>query len=138
MLNLIRAFFIMIIAHRGQRDKAGRAYIFHPLTVALGVKGIRAKTVALLHDVIEDNDSYSIEDFAFLDEEQLEAINLLTHRKTEAYFEYIERIKTNQIAKAVKLKDLDHNSDLNRLKKVKEKDIARLEKYKSARRLLMD
>lgn len=138
MLNLIKAFFIMLEAHRGQKDKAGKPYWLHPLTVALGVKGIRAKTVALLHDVIEDNDSYSLGEFSFLDKEQLEAINLLTHRKTEAYFEYIERIKINQIARAVKLKDLDHNSDLSRLKKIDKKDMERLIKYNSAKRLLLN
>ena len=137
ILNLIRSFFIMIKAHRGQRDKSGRSYIFHPLTVASKVKGFRAKSVALLHDVIEDNDKYSLDKFSFLDDEQLEAIELLTHKQEDPYFVYIRKIKDNEIAKEVKLKDLEHNSDLNRLKTIEEKDIERLEKYKAAKQILL-
>lgn len=137
MINLIRAFFIMLKAHRGQKDKAGKPYFIHPLTIALRVRGIRVKTVALLHDVIEDNKDYTYKDFSFLDEEQLEALKLLTHKKEDSYFDYIKKIKFNKIAIEVKLSDLEHNSDLSRLKKVEEKDIKRLNKYNKAKQLLL-
>ena len=126
----------MLRAHIKQKDKAGRCYIFHPINVALGVKGIRAKTVALLHDVIEDSDLYCIEDFSFLDDEQLEAIKLLTHSDGEEYFTYINKVKTNKIAKAVKLSDLRHNSNLKRLKNITEKDLERRTKYLKAIEIL--
>ena len=105
MLRLFKAFFMMLRAHINQKDKAGRCYIFHPINVALGVNGVRAKTVALLHDVLEDSELYSIEDFNFLDKEQMDAILLLTHNTDEEYFDYINRVKTNKIALAVKLSD---------------------------------
>ena len=136
MLKLIKAFFIMLRAHIKQKDKARRCYIFHPINVALGVKGIRAKTVALLHDVIEDSDLYCIDDFSFLDDEQLEAIKLLTHSDGEEYFTYINKVKTNKIAKAVKLSDLRHNSNLKRLKNITEKDLERRTKYLKAIEIL--
>lgn len=136
MLKLIKAFLIMLRAHIKQKDKAGRCYIFHPINVALGVKGIRAKTVALLHDVIEDSDLYCIDDFSFLDDEQLEAIKLLTHSDGEEYFTYINKVKTNKIAKAVKLSDLRHNSNLKRLKNITEKDLERRTKYLKAIEIL--
>ena len=136
MLKLIKAFFIMLRAHIKQKDKAGRCYIFHPINVALGVKGIRAKTVALLHDVIEDSDLYCIDDFSFLDDEQLEAIKLSTHSDEEEYFTYINKVKTNKIAKAVKLSDLRHNSNLKRLKNITEKDLERRTKYLKAIEML--
>ena len=136
MLRLFKAFFIMLRAHINQKDKAGRCYIFHPINVALGVKGIRAKTVALLHDVLEDSDLYSFKDFSFLDEEQKEAILLLTHSEKVEYFEYINRVKSNKLALAVKLSDLKHNSDLNRLKTITEKDIDRKNKYLKAIEIL--
>ncbi|MEB3025616.1 MULTISPECIES: GTP pyrophosphokinase [unclassified Parvimonas] len=126
----------MLRAHIWQKDKAGRCYIFHPLNVALGVKGVRAKTVALLHDVLEDSDLYSIEDFKFLDKEQMKAILLLTHNSDEDYFNYIDKIKTNKIASVVKLSDLRHNSNLKRLKTITEKDISRREKYLKAIEIL--
>lgn len=136
MLRLFKAFFIMLRAHINQKDKSGRCYIFHPINVALGVKGIRAKTVALLHDVLEDSDLYSFKDFSFLDEEQKEAILLLTHSEKVEYFEYIKRVKSNKLALAVKLSDLKHNSNLNRLKKITEKDIDRKNKYLKAIEIL--
>ena len=136
MLRLFKAFFIMLRAHINQKDKSGRCYIFHPINVALGVKGIRAKTVALLHDVLEDSDLYSFKDFSFLDEEQRHAILLLTHSANEEYFNYINKVKTNKIALAVKLSDLKHNSNLNRLKTITEKDISRRNKYLKAIEIL--
>lgn len=136
MLRLFKAFFIMLRAHINQKDKAGRCYIFHPINVALGVKGIRTKTVALLHDVLEDSDLYNIKDFSFLDEEQMEAILLLTHSANEEYFNYINKVKTNKIALAVKLSDLRHNSNLKRLKTITERDINRRNKYLKAIEIL--
>ena len=136
MLRLFKAFFMMLRAHINQKDKAGRCYIFHPINVALGVNGVRAKTVALLHDVLEDSEFYSIEDFKFLDKEQMEAILLLTHNADEEYFAYINRVKTNKIALDVKLSDLRHNSNLKRLKTITERDINRRNKYLKAIEIL--
>ena len=136
MFKLFKAFFMMLRAHINQKDKSGRCYIFHPINVALGVKGIRTKTVALLHDVLEDSDLYNIKDFSFLDEEQMEAILLLTHSANEEYFNYINKVKTNKIALAVKLSDLRHNSNLKRLKTITEKDINRRNKYLKAIEIL--
>ena len=136
MLRLFKAFFIMLRAHINQKDKAGRCYIFHPINVALGVNGVRAKTVALLHDVLEDSDLCSIKDFSFLDEEQMETILLLTHSANEEYFNYINKVKTNKIALAVKLADLRHNSNLKRLKTITERDINRRNKYLKAIEIL--
>lgn len=136
MLSLIKAFFIMLNAHKGQRDKANKPYIFHPIKVALNVKGIKAKAVALLHDVLEDNDIYDISDFSFLDNEQIEALLLLTHKNNQEYFEYINNIKKNKLATMVKLSDLKHNSNLNRLKIITQKDIDRKNKYLKAINIL--
>lgn len=132
MLNLMKAFLIALKAHKGQVDKAGKPYIFHPIHVAVRVRGIKAKEVALLHDVLEDNKNFNISDFRFLDKEQQEALSLLTHDKEQTYFEYIEQVKTNKIAKLVKKADLKHNLDISRLKNITQKDLERKEKYELA------
>ena len=137
MIDLLRSFFIAARAHKGQRDKGGKPYIFHPLKVSLNVRGKDEKIVALLHDVIEDT-SYTIDDLKFLTKNQREALLLLTHDKDTPYMIYIEAIKKNKIASRVKLADLDQNMNLNRLKIVTEKDLERLEKYKKARDLLRE
>jgi (p)ppGpp synthase/HD superfamily hydrolase len=43
-------------AHKGQVDKNGIAYITHPLAVAARLESLELKTIALLHDTIEDTD----------------------------------------------------------------------------------
>lgn len=66
--KLIRsAFDVAIDAHKDQRRKSGEAYIFHPLAVAKIVAqeiGLDATSIAaaLLHDVVEDSEDYSISD----------------------------------------------------------------------------
>ena len=53
--NLIKtALSIAKEAHKGQHDKAGADYIFHPITVALLCDTAKEKAVALLHDTLED------------------------------------------------------------------------------------
>ena len=44
-------------AHKGQVDKIGQPYIFHPLRVMLEMTTLDDRTVAVLHDVLEDTDS---------------------------------------------------------------------------------
>jgi GTP pyrophosphokinase len=66
--KLIRkAFDVAVDAHKDQRRKSGEAYIFHPIAVAKIVAqgiGMDATSIAaaLLHDVVEDNENYSISD----------------------------------------------------------------------------
>ena len=66
--KLIRkAFDIALDAHKDQRRKSGEAYIFHPIAVARIVAqeiGLDATSIAaaLLHDVVEDNKNYSLND----------------------------------------------------------------------------
>lgn len=136
MINYIKAFIIMLKAHWKQRDKGNHLYIFHPIRVSKKCESKSAKLVALLHDVIEDNPNYCIDDFTFLNEEEKEALALLTHNKDIAYFDYINEVKGNKIAREVKLSDLKDNSNLNRLLTVTDKDIKRLEKYKLAQNML--
>jgi len=118
-------------AHKGQLDKGGHEYYLHPFAVAEICKTDEEKTVALLHDVIEDTDT-TADDLlnAGFSDTVVNAVLTLTHRPDESYDDYIKRVKQNPLAKAVKLNDLRHNSDLSRLKTVNEQDIRRAEKYK--------
>lgn len=66
--KLIRkAFDVAVDAHKGQRRKSGEAYVFHPIAVAKIVAeeiGLDATSIAaaILHDVVEDSDDYTIND----------------------------------------------------------------------------
>ena len=124
-------------AHKDQTDKSGMPYVFHPFHLAEQMKDEATTIVALLHDVVEDTD-YTIEDLRKMgfSEEVLEAITLMTHAPEVPYMDYVARVKTNPIARAVKLADLNHNSDSTRLEVLTEFDLRREEKYKKAILLL--
>lgn len=124
-------------AHKEQTDKSGMPYVFHPFHLAQQMETEETTIVALLHDLVEDTD-YTIEDLVNMgfDKVVTEAIALLTHGDGTDYMDYVARIKENPIAKAVKLADLKHNSDLTRLDIVDEKALGRAEKYRKAIALL--
>ena len=132
------AYEIASKAHSGMFDKAGKEYINHPLTVASFCKTEDERIVALLHDVIEDTE-VTIEELAIhFDSNIIEALKLLTHDDNELYMEYIDKIKGNKLAKAVKIADLTHNIDLSRFNSPTQKDYDRLEnKYKPALEFLL-
>ena len=124
-------------AHAGQVDKAGVDYIQHPLYVASQVKTEQEKAAALLHDVLEDSDITAADLLAYgLSNEVVTAVQTLTKKKGQSYQDYLEKVKSNNLARVVKLADLKHNSDLSRLKTVSNTDYERVKKYKNAIRYL--
>ena len=128
-----KAYEIAKRAHLGQVDRAGEDYIKHPEKVASFVETDEEKAVAYLHDVIEDTE-LTLEDLHEYEfsKEVIEAVDIITKKKGEDYQSYLNSVKKNKLARAVKLADLRHNSDLTRLTKVTEKDIERKEKYQRA------
>ena len=133
-----KAMKIAYDAHKGQFDKNGIPYIYHPIHLAEQMNDENTTCVALLHDVVEDTEITfeDLEKEGFTDE-ILEALKLMTHDDAVPYLEYVREIKKNSIATAVKLADLKHNSDLTRLDVVDEKAKERVEKYKKAIEILI-
>ena len=129
-------------AHHGQLDKNGVPYIFHPYHLAEQMTDEYTTCVALLHDVVEDTDVSLSELEKEFPAEVTEAVKLLTHDDSVDYLDYVRAVKTNPIARAVKLADLHHNSDLSRF--INEEDrnspktLQRLEKYSKAIAILTD
>ncbi|HEY8365435.1 MAG TPA: HD domain-containing protein [Haloplasmataceae bacterium] len=132
-----KAMNIAYEAHKNQLDKSGVPYIFHPIHVAEQMNDELSTCVALLHDVVEDS-SYTIQDLINkgFPNEVIEAIKVLTHSKNIPYLDYIKNIKTNTLARIVKIADLKHNSDLTRLDCITEEDENRKAKYIEALHLL--
>ena len=125
--------------HDGQTDKSGKPYILHPMEVALSLYKESDKIVALLHDVLEDTDATADDLIALgLYDCEVEAIKLLTKPRKEDYMHYVHRVAEYPIARRVKMADLRHNMDISRLDVVTEKDLARVEQYKKAYRILED
>ena len=133
MSLLERAIGIAVEAHRGQRDRYGAPYILHPLRVMERVRSETEKTVAVLHDVVEDTPwtlaELRREGFS---EEVLAALDAVTKREGEAYEDFVSRSASNALARRVKLADLEDNMDLRRFPSVGPEDLERLEKYRTA------
>ena len=132
-----KAMKLCFEAHKNQVDKSGMPYVFHPFHVAEQMTDEATTIVALLHDVVEDTD-YTLEDLAAegFGKDILEAVALMTHEDDVPYLDYVAKLKDNPIARAVKLADLAHNSDLSRIGEVDEETRERLEKYQKAIALL--
>jgi len=108
------AMRIAYVAHHGQLDKGDVPYIFHPFHLAEEMDDEYSTCVALLHDTVEDTDM-TLEQLAeTFPKEVVDAVALLTHDESEPYLDYVARIKSNPLAKKVKLADLRHNSDESR------------------------
>ena len=130
-----KAMKLCFEVHKDQTDKSGMPYVFHPFHLAEQMKEEKTVTLALLHDVVEDS-SYTFDDLIAMgfDPDVIDALRLLTHEDGVPYMDYVAEIKKNPLSRAVKLADLNHNSDLTRLspEEIDDLAIARVEKYKAA------
>ena len=136
---LDKALKIATKAHEGQLDKSGADYILHPIAVADMCNTDDEKIVALLHDVVEDTDvtlpRLRISGFS---NDVVNAIDCITKREGEIYDDYLKRVASNELSKAVKINDMKHNSDLGRYKSPTDANIKRNEKYKKKLELLLN
>ena len=129
--------------HRGQVDKAGVDYFTGHLTAVAQMGSTwKEQVVGYLHDASEDTPN-SVEQVLNLLDEKLEtslsdtdreelavALRLLNHHLAPNRETYIQRIKRNALAKAVKMHDLTHNMNLSRLPNPTRKDYERVKRYK--------
>lgn len=145
MERYLQALKLCYNLHEGQVDKCGQPYWIHPFTVAMRSftgynSNISYCIVGLLHDIPEDT-GMAVEALATLIEltdKEIEALRLLTHQDGVPYDQYIDSIieSGNEVAIVVKIDDLLHNMNLNRLTdagiEVTDKDEQRTKKYRKA------
>ena len=130
--NLIyKALEISTILFENDLDKGGMPYILHLIYVYRHVSSVKEKTVALLHDVIEDKKvtKEDLLDIGFPSDIVSDVV-LLTRVKPIEYNDYIDNLikKGTVSALHVKLADLENNMDLTRIKNPTVKDYQRVEK----------
>jgi (p)ppGpp synthase/HD superfamily hydrolase len=121
-------------AHTDQFDKGGKPYILHPLHLMNQLMyDPELAIIAVLHDVVEDSGwTFEMLEQQHMTPRVIEALKLLTHEPGVSYEDYITKIATNYDALRVKRKDLEHNSDITRLKGITQKDQNRMVKYHNA------
>jgi hypothetical protein len=71
-------------------------------------------------------------------DEVLSAVDCLTRREGESYQEFVERVRTNPVARQVKVADLEDNMNIRRMNRLGAKELERLEKYHKAWLVLTD
>lgn len=123
--------------HAGQTDRAGKPYVLHLLRVMAKVEQLQEKTVAMLHDVVEDTDTteQDLLDMGF-SPCVVEAVISVTRSPGETRLQAGKRSAQNRIGCAVKLADLADNMDLTRLDPITEKDASRYLEYCEVKALL--
>lgn len=137
-IMLSKAILIATMAHDGQFDRGGNPYILHPLAVMHNIKrqgfDIETQCVAVLHDVLEDNPEWTLERLykEGMSKTVLDSLSFLVHHHDVEYFAYIEAMRHNIMSLRVKKADIEHNSDIRRLKGLRQKDFERLQKYSKA------
>lgn len=138
---LDKAISIASRAFEGKHDKGGVPYIMHCVHVMRKVRhlGTEAQIAAVLHDLLEDTD-WTANDLIKhgFNPHTVSLIELLTHKKDQDYDEYILRLSVSPVARAIKMADLRHNSDIHRMKGLRDKDFDRLKKYHKAYAFLRD
>lgn len=134
MSTLERAIEIASEAHKGQTDKSGKEYIEHAMRVMEAGRTEEEKIVGVLHDVVEDSHwTFGMLEAEGFSKEIIDALRCVTKLgDNEPYDSFIERIKKNPLAVAVKINDLTDNMDIRRLPYLSDKDVKRLKKYLKA------
>lgn len=137
-LNLEETDRLAEMAHFGQLDKIGVPYIEHPRAVARIVETVPSYSkltlgnqwlsisVALLHDVIEDTPLSSADLInAGVRVEALFSIAALTKRNGLPLDDYYRGVVKDPVARVVKVADMAHNADPERLSMISDEQIRR-------------
>lgn len=131
--EMLNAMLVLAVTrHAGQYDKAGKPYILHVLAVMhkLRTEDEEVNCIAIGHDLLEDTDTTVAELRAMgFTDRIINGIRNLTKIPGETNEEYMARVMSSVDSIRVKLCDLQHNSDIRRLKGLTEKDFKRLQKY---------
>ena len=136
--SLNKAIVIAAKIHKGKKGRNREPAIMHPIRVMSMMKNNQSRTVAILHDVVESGKITigELKDNGF-DSKICKAVDLLSRNKGQKYFNYIDDIKTNKLAKTVKLADLtDNYLRRKQYKTVSKTDRQKIKKYKKAYKIL--
>jgi len=129
---LSKAILLATNAHDGQFDKSGRPYILHCLTVMHKLRSDDEDLmcIAVLHDIMEDTEvtGEQLREAGFSDR-VIAGVKALTRLPGQIHEQYRGQVLANPDAIRVKMCDLQHNSDILRLKGVTSRDLGRISKY---------
>lgn len=141
---LARAIAMAAYLHRNDTDKGGKPYITHPIRVMMRLRteDWMLQSLAIMHDVLEDcSDILKPQDLLLFGFTQTFIDNLKLLSKLDdsvTYDQFIENMRGNNAVISVKMEDIKDNSDVTRLKGLRQKDFDRMQKYSMAYAKLRD
>lgn len=120
---------------KNKLDRQGLPYFLHCLYVMQNCKAADENTlcIALGHDLIEDTDvthEYLEKEFNSNIADGIRVLSLVD--KNMSYEEYIEKVAEYSQLRPIKMADLEHNTQVTRLKGVDDDDVLRMKKYHRA------
>ena len=119
--------------HLTQFDKGGRPYVLHVLKVMHYLKDKDddlLSCIAVGHDLFEDTPVKAIDlERIGISRRVTDGIDRMTKKEGQSHNDYLIGILQTHDSCRVKLADLRHNTDIRRLKGVREKDLQRMQKY---------
>ena len=134
MNKLALAISITAKSFENVLDKGGQPYVLHCLRVMNNVQGDECvKCASVMHDLIEDT-AWTFQELTALgfSDKTIGLLHLLTHQKETPYEDYIKAISVSKEATEIKLRDLEDNCNITRIKGLRKKDFDRIEKYHRA------
>ncbi len=135
---LAEAIELAASAHRNQKDKGGQAYILHPLRVMLALAPDKQLMIAgILHDVVEDTPIALGDIYIQFGTTIGKVVDLVSRPGPHApnrptYREFIRKLKSNELARLVKLADLADNMSPARMAGMPENERGIMKRYKWA------
>jgi (p)ppGpp synthase/HD superfamily hydrolase len=137
-------------AHKGQLDKNGVSYVFHPIRLMVMAQALgldkETQAIAVLHDVVEDTDVTLSEIRTVFGERVALGVDALTRRNgknaevingvpvDETYMNFVRRAALNADARKVKM--LDNADNMRPERRIKGNDFKLPLRYKKASRFL--
>jgi (p)ppGpp synthase/HD superfamily hydrolase len=95
--------------HEGQKRWDGGDYIRHPRSVADAFSDDLHKTVAILHDVVEDKKATLQEIRDLFGSKVAKSVDALSRKPGETYKDFVRRCAKDPVAKMVKIADIEDN-----------------------------
>lgn len=114
--GLNAAVFIASAMLFNEQDRNGEDYMAHCIRVSFNnTLSPTKQIVGMLHDVVEDTDVTlsDLRDVGF-SEKIVDAVDGMTKRKGEQFFDFVERCSLNKISRDKKITDLRDNSSIFR------------------------
>ena len=106
--KLTLAYIVASYFHKGQKY-GDKEYIYHCIAVANHFENENEKITAMLHDTLEDTTVTKDQIEEWFGYEIANTIVYLTRKEGEKYKSYISRLSKNEMARKIKLADLEEN-----------------------------